>query len=76
MNPTRRKIVLDTNCLVQIISTHSKYRPIWDAFLMHRFILCVSNEILEEYHEILESQTNATIAENVISLLLNSRNVL
>ena len=29
MNP----VVIDTNCLLQIISRHSPYRPIWDAFL-------------------------------------------
>ena len=27
-----RNIVLDTNCLVQIISAHSPYRPAWQAF--------------------------------------------
>ncbi len=42
MNP----VVIDTNCLLQIISRHSPYRPIWDAFLSGRFTLCVSNEIL------------------------------
>ena len=44
MNP----VVIDTNCLLQIIARHSPYRPIWDAFLAGRFDLCVSNEILEE----------------------------
>lgn len=27
-----RHIVIDTNCLVQMISLHSPYRPAWDAF--------------------------------------------
>jgi len=49
MNP----VVIDTNCLLQIIARRSPYRPIWDAFLAGRFELCVSNEILEEYQEIL-----------------------
>ena len=35
MNP----IVIDTNCLLQIISHRSPYRPIWDAFLAGRFTL-------------------------------------
>lgn len=70
-----RLIVLDTNCLVQIISVHSPYRSIWKAFLQKRYVLCVSNEILNEYQEILERHTTAEIAENVILLLLNSRNV-
>jgi putative PIN family toxin of toxin-antitoxin system len=35
----------------------------------------VSNEILEEYQEILEEQTTARIAENIILLILNKKNV-
>lgn len=58
-----------------MISLHSPYRPIWDAFLLGKFQLCVSNEILEEYQEIIEEQTTARIAENVILLILNRRNV-
>lgn len=68
-------IVLDTNCLVQIISKRCPYRPIWDAFLDNRFTLCVSNEILEEYQEIIEQQTTTEIAENIILLILNRHNV-
>jgi predicted nucleic acid-binding protein len=44
MNP----VVIDTNCLLQIISRKSPYRPIWEAFLAGRFTLCVSEEILAE----------------------------
>ena len=70
-----QQVVIDTNCLVQMISLHSPYRPIWDAFLLGKFQLCVSNEILEEYQEIIEEQTTTRIAENVILLILNRRNV-
>ena len=71
MNP----VVIDTNCLLQIISKKSPYRPIWDAFLGGRFDLCVSNEILDEYQEILGQQTTPYIAENVVLLILNKSNV-
>lgn len=70
-----KSIVLDTNCLLQILSKHSPYRPIWDAFLSKRFILCVSNDILEEYQEVLSIHTTPRIAENVVLLLLNQQNV-
>ena len=70
-----RPIVIDTNCLIQILSKHSPYRPIWDAFLHHRYILCVSNDILDEYQEIIERHTTAQIAENVLMLILNRSNV-
>jgi predicted nucleic acid-binding protein len=59
MNP----VVIDTNCLLQIISHGSPYRPIWDAFLAGQYTLCVSNEILDEYQEILEQQITPTVAE-------------
>ena len=70
-----RPIVIDTNCLLQILSKHSPYRPIWDVFLCKQFILCVSDEILDEYQEIIEQQTTVQIAENVLMLILNSSNV-
>lgn len=75
MKENDRPIVIDTNCLVQMISRHSPYRPIWDAFLGKRFILCVTNDILDEYQEIIEQQTTAQIAENVVLLIMNSSNV-
>ena len=72
MNP----VVIDTNCLLQIIARRSPYRPIWDAFLAGRFTLCVSEEmILAEYQEILEQQITPTLAENVVMLILNQENV-
>ena len=29
-----RQVVIDNNCLIQMISLHSPYRPIWNAFLI------------------------------------------
>lgn len=69
------RVVIDTNCLLQIIARHSPYRPIWDAFLTKRYTLCVSNEILDEYQEILGRQITPTIAENIVLLILNQKNV-
>ncbi|MBO4662049.1 MAG: putative toxin-antitoxin system toxin component, PIN family [Bacteroidaceae bacterium] len=71
MNP----VVIDTNCLLQIISHKSPYRPIWDAFLDGRYDLCVSNDILDEYQEILGQLITPTVAENVVLLILNRENV-
>ena len=71
-----RPVVIDTNCLLQIIAKKSPYRPIWDAFLEQRYQLCVTNEILDEYQEILEQQITSTVAENVVLLILNMSNVL
>ena len=71
MNP----VVIDTNCLLQIIARKSPYRPIWDAFLAGHYDLCVSNEILDEYQEILGQQITPTVAENIVLLILNQENV-
>lgn len=71
MNP----VVIDTNCLLQIIARRSPYRPVWDAFLQGRYELCVSDEILDEYQEVLAQQITPTIAENLVLLILNQQNV-
>ena len=71
-----RPVVIDTNCLLQIISHKSPYRPIWDAFLAGKYQLCVSNEILDEYQEVLGQQTTQSVAENIILLILNKQNVM
>ena len=71
-----RPVVIDTNCLLQIIARKSPYRPIWDAFLAGKYQLCVSNDILDEYQEILGQQITPSIAENVVLLILNKSNVL
>ena len=71
MNP----VVIDTNCLLQIIARKSPYRPIWDAFLAGHYDLCVSNEILDEYQEILGQKITPTVAENIVLLILNQENV-
>lgn len=65
-----RKIVLDTNCLLMCIPRISPYRCIWNAVLSGDIILCVSNEIIEEYLEILTQKTTYEIASNVVSVIM------
>ena len=71
----KRKIVLDTNCLIAALSRHSEFYPVWSEFQTGKYILCVSNDILEEYEEIIEQKTSAVVAQNVVNLLLKSKNV-
>lgn len=47
----KEKIVLDTNCLVMSLSAHNPYAEIWQKFVNGKYVLCVSNDILEEYEE-------------------------
>lgn len=73
--PNPRKIVLDTNCLIASLSRHSEYYPVWKGFQTGKYILCVSNDILEEYQEIIALKTSPEVARNVVDLLLKSKNV-
>ena len=66
------RIVLDTNCLIAILSRKGRYFSVWQGLHEGKFILCVSNEILHEYEEILSAKTNAVIASNVVQVMLNS----
>ena len=73
--PNPRKIVLDTNCLIASLSRHSEYYPVWEGFQTGKYILCISNDILEEYQEIIALKTSPEVARNVVNLLLKSKNV-
>lgn len=66
------RVVLDTNCLVQSIPYDSPYRMIWDKFRMGDLILCVSNDILLEYQEILGRLTSPNFALQIIATIVNN----
>lgn len=65
-------VVLDTNCLIASLSKKGNYFKIWRDLHEGKYILCVSNEILEEYEEIIAQNVNPHIAANVIQSLINS----
>ena len=69
------KIVLDTNCLVNVIMPGSYNNDIWQAFRATKYMLCVTNEILFEYHEILSKRYNSLIANTVLKELMETPNV-
>ena len=76
MSMQNDRIVLDTNCLLAALSRHSEYYSIWRNLLDGKYTLCVTNEILDEYQEIIERKTTKVVAANVINLLLKMENVL
>ena len=71
-----RLVVIDTNCLLQMLGRHSAYRPLWDAFMQERFVWCVSNEIMNEYDEILTQKASPRIAYLFMQAFMRSPNVL
>ena len=71
-----RLVILDTNCLIQILGIHSKYRFLWSKFISNEYILCISNEILHEYEEILAQKASPLVADMIMKVLARSRNVI
>lgn len=67
-----QRVVLDTNCLLMAIPRRSPYHCILMDFLAGKFLLCVSNEVLLEYEEILTLKVGKTIATNIINAILSS----
>ena len=66
------RLVVDTNCLIQSLPSWSPYHSLWLSLMDGRNQLCISNEILTEYQEILASHISPIIAEQVISRIINS----
>ena len=69
-----RRIVIDTNCLVAILPSKSPYHKVWTDFLEQQLEICVSNEILMEYEEIISEKTSPAFAEAIIKTLINKPN--
>ena len=70
----QRNIVLDTNCLLQIIARQSKNYFLWEGFLNGDYSLYYRTEILEEYEEILSIKANSIIASMVIEIIKQAPN--
>ena len=66
------KIVLDTNSLIQSIPRQSRCHIVWESLVKGEHVLCVSNEILEEYLEILQRLTDNETAELIVKTIVNS----
>ena len=64
-----RRIVLDTNCLLQSLPSKSPYHKIWTDVLSGNICLCVNTEILNEYEEILSQKISPEVANNVVEAI-------
>lgn len=69
------RVVLDTNCLLASLSSKSENFRVWKDFQEGKFTLCVSNDILEEYQEIIAKKATPSVAQNVIRAIIESDNV-
>lgn len=69
-------IVLDTNCLLQALGAKSRYRKVWTDFLNKKYTLCVSNEIMHEYEEILKQRSSPRASTMFMMVMNYSKNVI
>lgn len=65
------KIVLDTNCLLLIISKKGSYYSIFEKIKFGEIQLIITNEIINEYEEILEKIFSHDVADYFIKAILN-----
>lgn len=69
------RVVLDTNCLLASLSSKSENFRVWKDFQEGKYVLCVSNEILEEYQEIIAKKATPSVAQNVVRAIIESDHV-
>ena len=70
------RIVLDTNSLIMAISAKNLYHKAWLAFLYGKYTLCITNEIIEEYLEVISRNINLYVAEKIVSTILTRKNII
>ena len=68
-------VVIDTNSLIMARSSRSDYHKIWQSFLAGDYYLCVSNEILEEYAEVIARNISVNVARYVVYTIMERNNV-
>ena len=67
-----KRVVLDTNCLLASISSRSDFFIVWRGLHEGKYTLCVSNDILAEYEEIIARKATPTVAKHVVDALVDS----
>lgn len=72
----RPRIVIDTNCLLQILGAKSPYHFLFDLFVSYGYTMCVSTEVLLEYEEILKRKASPLAADLFLRVIVRSRNVI
>lgn len=70
------KIVLDSNALIQILGARSRFNILWQRFIERRFTLCVSNEIMHEYEEMLNQKSSPLACDMFMKMMALAPNVL
>ena len=69
------KVVIDTNVLLMSLPKTSPYRPIFDGLIKGNYQLLITEEIFQEYREVIAQKTTEEIARNLCELLTQLTNV-
>lgn len=59
-----------------MISFRQKYHRLWLDFMNGKFFIVVSNEIIEEYYEVLARNIRPDVAEFIVNAILTSNNTI
>ena len=54
------------------MSPRSKYHAVWESFVSRENRLCITNEIIEEYIEILQKLVGYEVSEYIVKTIINS----
>ena len=54
------------------MSPRSKYHAVWEFFVSGENRLCITNEIIEEYIEILQKLVGYEVSEYIVKTIINS----
>lgn len=54
------------------MSPRSKYHAVWESFVSGENRLCITNEIIEEYIEILQKLVGYEVSEYIVKTIINS----
>lgn len=66
------KLVLDTNALLRSLPYQSRHHDLWLSFFDGRNQLCITNEILTEYEEILSQRLPTELVQAIINQIVRS----
>lgn len=54
------------------MSPRSKYHAVWESFVSGENRLCITNDIIEEYIEILQKLVGYEVSEYIVKTIINS----
>ena len=68
-------VILDSNVLLVAIGKSSKFRPIWERFVQGKIQIGLTQDILQEYEEVLQEHSAPGAFEIVANIFAESPDV-